>query len=574
MAQVREKSLSKGGPPVTGENRTRLVQQIPVFALRQMLTERFVGEAGESELTARCQTVLGRKPQKLAGFISRLTRLELTTLINACSELDDGAIQTAFEEYRYGSHPSFHIYLFDPRRLKAEQIQQLETRLTQALLDDNERFAHSEDGSLPRVRDVTLDGGELLPTPRKVYEGSYRCLNRLDYIDAGQNAVSTYETLYGFFWIGIDDGYVTIHARKPDVLRSLKSAIEEAAGLFLTSLVISKQFKNALAFLDPRAFRSSQLYEPDPTAKRFRRLTIADRRAYEKGYGDFESRYPEIRSTRYRVTVGDKETSLSLRCDRGSLSLAGRLQATQFRTWATESLSEVIRVVHVIQATPAAYVQTAGLRQSVALAPLRTAAQKDVVLDLLSRVLTLKQSGKETASLDVSPLDLSIVLGSDLPGQVSALCSEDGCEEDGYVVCPQCEGTFFTLSRQAGQLRIACHVRASHWQTTLPDNSLLSCGHAYPLEESILAEHLELLPGPRLLSMMAQLVNNHLQDYTFDPIREGFFIRGSVLYYYANRDALPAVISSDPRKGVYIGQVIQNIQENYGEITGVLLAEK
>ncbi|MFX0088120.1 MAG: hypothetical protein ACFFAU_20875, partial [Candidatus Hodarchaeota archaeon] len=341
--------------------------------------------------------------------------------------------------------------------------------------------------------------------------------------------------------------------------------------VLLTRLVISKQFKNALRFLDPDRFRSGRLYEPDPRAERFRWLTIADRRAYDKGYAAYEASYPELRSTSYRVSVAGKETTVRLTCNRGALSLSGRLQASQFRAWAIDSLGEVIRVLKALRTAPAAYVQTYGLRGAAALAAYPGALQKDLVLELLAQVLALKQAGGETGTLNRTATELAVALQGDLAAQIPCTCTEPECEEESYLLCPVCEEAFFSLSEREGGLQIACLKRAQHWQAMLPADVTLDCGHPGTIDAGSLRDDLELLPDARLLGVMAQLVNNHLRGYEFDPLKEGFYIRGSVLHYYADKDAWLAVLPKDGGKGIFVNYVVQNIKENYGDVTGVLL---
>ncbi len=110
--------------------RTRLLQQIPVFALRQLLNEVFDGEDGDDRLKERLNSVLNRKPRLPRQAVMRLTRQELTQLINACPEIEDAQLIDLFERYRYGSHPSFYIYLFDPDLLNTTDPVQLATGIT------------------------------------------------------------------------------------------------------------------------------------------------------------------------------------------------------------------------------------------------------------------------------------------------------------------------------------------------------------------------------------------------------------------------------------------------------------
>ncbi|HSJ52995.1 MAG TPA: hypothetical protein VLC52_04540, partial [Anaerolineae bacterium] len=552
--------------------RLRYLQQIPVFALRQVVNDHFPGDEGEARLVARFRSALARKPRRPRQAVMRLPRHELARLIAACPEIDDAVIAACFEEYRYGSHPSFYIYLFGPGRLAPGWLDGFDGRLAQALVDDNARFAGDVSQGLPPLRDLLLnDFGPLAGAPG-LYEGTYRFLSRLDYIDAQENAVSTYETLYGFFWISVADGYVLVHARKPEVLKSLRLAIEEAAGVLLTPLVISKQFKNSLAFLDPLQFRSGKLYEPNPASDRFRWLTIADGKAYEKGYAGFEAAYPELRSTSYRISVAGKDTTVRLTCAQGALTLSGRLQASQFRTWAMDSLGEVIRVLRAMQAEPAAYVQTIGLRNArVLVATYPGALQRDLVLELLSQVLTVKQAGGDTGPLGRPALELALALRGDLAAQITCTCAGPECGEESPLACPTCGETFFTLSERDGSVQLACQKSAQHWRASLPAGVALDCGHEATLNAEDLRDGLELLPGARLLGVMAGLVRDHLGGYQFDPLKEGFYIRGSTLHYYADKDSFLAVLPKDG-KTVFINNVIQQIGElRDGQVMGVVV---
>ena len=550
---------------MAADQRIRLLQQIPVFAVRQLVAELFPDDAGEATLAVRIQTALDRKPQRVRQALARMTRLELTRLVAACPEIDQPAVLAAFEEYRYGSHPSFYIFLFDPAHLDAARLPALDQRIGQALVDDNARFAADKLDGLPRIRDVALgDFNRLDLTPAEssaddeavqVFEGTYRFLSRLDYVDADENPISTYETLYGFFWIGVRDGYVTIHARKPEVLRSLESAVQEAMDVALTPLVVSKNFKNSLRFLTRQAFSSSRLYEPNPGAGRFRWLTITDPRAYEKNYAAWENAYPEVRSANYRIQVGDRETTLGVGCDRGCLTLAGHFRASEFRTWAVDVLAEVIRVRNEFAATPLEYVETHRLRTAPALARF-SAAQKDRVLALLAQVLSLARSGAGVHTLEDSAVTWALALPNHLIAHILLPEGLAGVADAAYLGCPLCGGPSFTLTRAGDVLALNC-AQGGHrrWSQAVPFVHELEAGEHVVIDETMLRQSLELTPTDELLEVMGQLVNGRLTGYHFDPKEEGFYLRGSALYYYQGKDALPAIVSSDPSKQVRVFQI-------------------
>jgi hypothetical protein len=257
-------------------------------------------------------------------------------------------------------------------------------------------------------------------------------------------------------------------------------------------------------------------------------------------------------------------------CNRGALSLAGRLEASQFRAWAIDSLGEILRVLNELRATPTAYVENIGLRGAPALAAYPGALQKDLVLELVSQVLTLKQTGLEAAALGRTGDRLAIALRRDLAAQIPCVCSEPECGEESYLLCPVCAEPFFSISERDGGLQLACLKRAQHWQAMLPAEVTLDCGHGGKIDANSLRDDLELLPGARLLAVIAQLVNNHPSGQKFYPLKEGFYIQGSVLRHYDDKDAWLAMLPKGGGKDIHVTRVLQYIEENYGEVKGVV----
>ncbi|RPI55700.1 MAG: hypothetical protein EHM56_05060 [Chloroflexi bacterium] len=211
-----------------------------------------------------------------------------------------------------------------------------------------------------------------------------------------------------------------------------------------------------------------------------------------------------------------------------------------------------------------------GLRNAKALvAAYPGALQRDVVLELLSQVLTLQQAGGQTGPLNRTALELALAMRGDLAAQLTCTCAEPDCGEEGHLACPSCRETFFTLSEREGTVQLACLKGAQHWRASLPAGVALDCGHEATLTAGDLRDGLELLPGARLLGVMAGLVRDHLGGYQFDPRKEGFYVRGSTLHYYADVGTFLAVLPKDGSKNVFIGTVVQQVEKNYGQMFGV-----
>lgn len=551
------------------DNETKLLQlqQIPVFALRQAVTGLIDRYNMEKVLHERIQTILGVKSRQLKRLIHRLSREQLTRLINACPEISDAQVQELFEEYRYGASPSFYIFTFNTRQLKPLVIENFRKTFEYALKSSNARM---EEG-LPRLRRIELNDLIALPDRKEIIEGTYRFQARLDYIDKDQNAVSTYQTLYGFFWLNTVMGYSIIQARSPEVLWGLVEAVQAGTGVSLHPLVISKQLKNALPFLMRDSFRSGRLYDPNPNSKRFRWLAITDEAPYEKGYEEYETDYPEVRSARYRQQVDDeKETSLTIRCDQGAFSLAGKFRASQFRSWCLDRLGKLIEVLNGFHANLPEFVQTQQLANAPELARF-SPEQKELIIKLIFALLTLKQAPElGEQPIDLGALEIASILGEYVRVQVLYECSEPDCDEEDYLTCQDCNSTLFILRGQEKDWTLVCPQRRRQPITyKLPLAVQTEKGHEFTLDANELARVIELLPGKDLLGAMADAINRRLPGLTFDPSGESFILRGSNLIYYPE----PPQMKKGVKNIFFIRQDIGYVEAG-AKVTGANVGQK
>ena len=550
------------------EARIQQLQQIPVFALRQTMYRLLEDENAERVMRERFGAILNRKLHHIRHAVQRMNREQLTSLIDACPEISDEQIRELFEEYRYGSNPSFYVHLFDKSTLGRQALQGFRQRFEAEL----EVFNVTREGGLPRMRRLALSDLVALPERPEIVEGTYRFQTRMDFIDANQNAVSTFQTLYGFFWVNSSEGYVIIHARNAEVLKALKRGIEKGAGIYLAALVISKQLKNALPFLLRDSFRSGRLHDPDPGPGRFRWLTVADDNPYAKGYQELEDRYPEVRSLRYREVIDDeKETTLTIRCDRGALSLAGTLKASQFRAWTLDRLGQLVSVLNEFRPNAPAYVQTRSLAESPELAQFNT-GQRETILQIISALLTVKQAPLLAYQpVGLPALELAAKMSRWMRIQVPVESSEPGAE-DGYLACPTCDATTFAVKRHSGDWQLECKEhRRQRWAASLPFVGESPWQEYYTLDEDDLAATVELLPDEPLLGAIGDVVNRYLPGYTFDPKQESFIVRGPNLVYYPDKSEIRDSQENGAKTVIYVTQRIGSV--NGGEVVGARVPE-
>ena len=532
-------------------NRAVYLRQIPVFALRKELLSFLLNGEEKKLMVSRMKQALKRKampdPKKT---IENLNRDTLLRIIKRCPEINDAKIKELFEDYRYGANPSFFIYLFNSKSKGRKQIKTIQTSMQKSIAAYN----LTTPKELPRAKMLAAE--KLIPIkhqpevkddasygkrpnvnkPQEIIEGTYHFQKRVDIIDEHENPVSIYETVYGFFWINQAQGYVVIQAHDRTVLHALEDAISKGVGISLVNLMITKELKNALPFLLNDALFSSKLYDPNPSTNRFQKISFTDDHLYDKGYNSWEKEYPEVSSARYKIRIEGIEGQriLNIGFDYGEMSLAGKLNASQFRDWALNRLSEIIEKISSFGKQPSKYIKTirfTGIKELHKYQPY----QKEVITKLVAVLLELKKNpGIGSRVLDRSPLEIARDLKNMVHVQFKITCQEKNCP-DGYLVCPKCGKKFFRVLEKDGIWSLACanNVEGDNWSAALPIDT--NCEQDHPLSLSIkdLEEWIEILPGTELLNVISEIVGNYIPDSEFHGDVEYFIIHRQFMLHYA-----------------------------------------
>jgi len=544
--------------------RTHHLQQIPVFALRKQLYSLLDEASLRDKIRTRIQNVLQIQSINPGDTIRYLTQDKLILLIEACPEINASQIDQLYEEYRYGQNPTLYIFLFNPRLVRTSGREIIENMIRDEVATWN---SHSID-LLPFVRSLELDSLLEIPDRTDLLEGSYRFLRRLDYIDEEQNPTSTYETLYGFFWLNLQAGYCVIHGRESNILKALEMSIEHTIKVNLVNLIITTELKNSLPFLLEESLRSSRLHDPDPDSTRFRWMTIADDSPYTKGYRELEASYPEVRDARYRISIDEqRETSLTIRLDRGVISLAGKLSATQFRKWALVSLDEIITKLKSLHTKPTLFIKTRGFRGVPELARY-TAAQKDSLLRLTGDLLELKvDPGVGYRTTGISPLALANRLQRYVRVYLHLVCPQEGCEQEGYFACETCGSTEFQVVRRDEGFALKCRNHTNKpWSASPPFESACLNGHKIVVDTDLLEMNLILLLSDQFLQSIADFIAKYIPAHFFDPRQEHIFIRDRRVYYSAE----PAIKLPIQPLTIFNNIHVEKV-ESGGSVTGVVL---
>jgi hypothetical protein len=317
------------------------------------------------------------------------------------------------------------------------------------------------------------------------------------------------------------------------------------------------------------SIRSGKFYDPDPGPDRIQKMTISDEDLYNKGLHKIEESYPEMPSARYRERVDDeKETSLIIHCDKGSLCLAGKLKASQFRVWCLDRLSQIIKALKELQPNIPEYIQTCGLADTSEMAKF-SISQRKLVIEIISLLLSLKKEpGIGYRSLSSSPLKLAEVMEQFMRVRIPFECQNPTCDEEGNFICANCGNTEFIIKSKDERPQIGCRsCRRPLWTRIPPLNFQCERGHIISYDEEDLDENMELLPSNELLQKIADIINHHIRVIQFDPDKESFVIHGTNLLYYKDKSE---IVTGNDRINITVNQ---SSNDSSG-ITGVNIYNK
>ena len=427
----------------------------------------------------------------------------------------------------------FRVFRFNHRSAnELPSIALLRQRLEDALSN-----IQIEDESIADTKAYKLNDLQTIPEQPTIVEGNFRFLQRLDYINEKQIAVSTYRTIYGFFWICIADGYTIIHPQRDNAIGFVKDAIEQALHIKLMTIRITMEFKNTLSFIDPATIRSGSFYDPDPKSQNFQHFSFRDESPYDKGLHTVQKAYPEAPIARYKDSIDDdKETSIVV-SSKGVLGVYGRHSATLFRRWALKCLQEIILRMNEFQNRIDEYVDTLDLQQIPEFHRLNSTQRKSMKHVIMAVLSFQSISDIRNFRLTASPLKIAEVFGNLVQVQIPFRCQTPGCSDNGHFQCPRCFRSALLVAN-GNPITLQCtkhRVRAKRWESMFPLSGTCANTHQYELTASDVEETIEIFFGPKLLQIIENVVRQHFKDFALNFEQNVLYISGYHILYQPNK---------------------------------------
>ena len=515
------------------------INQIPVAELRDCIASLLSDNVESDEMLRRLSDCLDISARTPKAAIRRLTRQQANKLILSCPEITQEKLDEIYREYRYGINPSFRVFLFDrnlpdARKLNAAQLTNLLTDYFEKLEDESETW--------PTVRRLQLNGEiELLVEAPAVIEGSYRFSQLLEYIKEDDDPEATYESKYGYFWINRSLGYVAIHGSNEKVVKAIRQAFEVVSDLGLVGLLISKQFRRRLPFLNRETISATTLIHPDQLSGLPQSATFRDPHLHSKGLEAHESAYAGKKDETYRTDVDHTTNSPLVVKQNGTFRLKGKVPSKSFRTWSLRALEEVMEVWEEF----GDYGESVLIAIDVDTAPeykkLRNSKKQQYFRQLVEAIFRAKCSADEISPrLSVSPIELAQAFKENTEIRIPYNCANLACDESGYHIC-SCGYEFFRVgSGSEWKLKCANPGHRSRFGT-LPLVGICDQFHPYSLDLVDIEDTVELRFGSGMKEQIEDFVSKRVPRFSIDFSRENFYITGHTLVYHRleTQDAAP-----------------------------------
>ncbi len=510
------------------------LQQIPVYALKNTLIDLSNDPTFAVKLNERFKDILQIEPRKLESAIRNCTRTQLVHLFRACPEIRPSDVAQLFREYRYGRSPSFYIFEFE--KSPHDNVNDLDS----IKIYCEQIFANHELGLANRPTFKGLELIEMLHMPDQtgIVESNFRFLRRLDYVDSDEEAICTYETVYGFFWINYVDGYATIHAAAKEIREVVRIAIEEVTGRTLNALVLPKELQKRIPFLGEDSMTLGRLYNSDPNSANFTSVTIKDDNLIGKGYQTLEDAYTNVRQAHYKDEVAINKKSTIVVSEKGSLRVYGKLTADQFRSWCLRRLPGITNTLHQYRKQMGTIIENTNFLDVTELDEF-TEDQRVHLLRFMAILAAFKRfPGITHYPIGASVLEVATCFRDMVYVRLPFSCENITCGEEGSLACPTCESPRLTMAFQHDWI-VGCpnHTQNPLCQT-FPLQGTCEQLHHYKIDLSEAENSLEIFFQTKLLRTMSDVVNRNIDDCEVNFDREFIFLSGPNVVYHPKKSKI------------------------------------
>lgn len=502
--------------------KTEKLLHVPNKAIRSLLFSKVESTA----LVRRyLQVTKGTTVKSIGDALMRSTKETLIKIVNACPEIDQKAIEDCFEDNRYSARPSFQIYMLipiDPKLMHKEFMKNWGKNkglaaLNQILIDE----VHSK-GKWKNIE--IIDQSEVDPS---TLEFSFSYHERYEYIEPEtEDSKHVYELKYGFFWMNIDERFVSISVPTDSISTVLALAIQQVFKIYTTSVNISDNVMKRMFKVDD--LKSSSLYHPKPPEGMPQRFTVADPHMGSimekmKGYEEYGS----ARSTYQEEVEEDTFSSLGINLNKGKIYLTRQLKASTLRRWGLQRIKQLTGYMKGIyeKGTLDEQFEVLGLNDDETLKDFtHTNEERAAILSILKTIMRCKQNEERSMSvIEYNVENLYKVLRKHTTAIFKPFCGE--CQHYNEIVCPSCGKAEVVTIQKKGELEGSCGY--CHESVAL---SLLTCTEGHRVKVTSYYDGMQMIPQMNLNELLNQLAEKYFRIRLQLGEKTNFYLIGNTVY--------------------------------------------
>lgn len=370
--------------------------------------------------------------QKLVYSQSRSVLIEL---IERSPEITPEIIDSAYEKYRYGLKPGFTLFWAKKPEENTIDIDVLEKRIKDYIQD----LIYDQDAKYKDLRFVSV-----IPFG-DVYEITLSYLQRFNYINEDGEHTFIYMMKECFAWIGIEKNFVAINNMPECLMNSLKKFFSHLYNADITNIKITNDLLKKV-FSEEKTKRITR-HNVNPPENQLEKITVSDPKLSEKkdfipvGYEDYD-----VTNTQYIEEIDENTTgTLGVNCNKGKLYLAKSLTSTQFRTWSTRRIDEIIGYFQNSSDVSLSTITGYNMFTSIEWDNIKKTSIK-YLNELVYAIVNCKISHLTNHPISFDLYKCYLELSNYAQEKIRISC--DTCEEDAIAWCTECGNAQFSITKK------------------------------------------------------------------------------------------------------------------------------
>ncbi len=369
-------------------------------------------------------------------LVNSQSRAVLIRLIEKSPEITTSIIDTAYEKYRYGLKPGFTLYWAKSTETIRFSLGDLETKIKAFL----SALTYNNDDKYKNLEFISVvKFGE-------TYEVSLSYLQRFNYIDPEGEFTYIYMLKECFAWIGMDNNFVAINNMPEVLMNSLKKFFSNLYHADITNIKIKNSLLDKV-FSSDNTKRVTR-HNTNPPENQLEKVTFADPNLSDKldcipeGYECYD-----ITNTQYIEDIdGNTTGTLGVNCNKGKLYLSKSVTSSQFRTWSTRRINDIIGYFQNISDYSLETISGYNMFSSAEWEGIKSSSIP-VLNEIVYALINCKKSALEAYPISFDTYKAYIELNKFFVEKISLSC--DTCEEKAIATCVKCGYSDFSLTKKS-----------------------------------------------------------------------------------------------------------------------------